>query len=106
MGATSDEYSHWETTLNYNETVAYLLDSESLKKPKESSFLGDQALIVSGGLGKIKKNGKKKAKSKGQHTFDLCDKEGHMIKDCPSLRTMREVCSVASEDECDIVRDM
>ena len=31
------------------------------------------------------------------------DKEGHMIKDCPNLKTMREVCSVASEDESDIL---
>ena len=35
-----------KTTLNFNETVAYLLEAESLKKLQESSSSGDQALTV------------------------------------------------------------
>lgn len=92
-----------KTTLNFNETVAYLLEAESLKKPQESSSSGDQALTVSSGAGKVLNRGKKKGKSKGSRTCYLCDKEGHMIKDCPNLKNMRGACSVASEDEGDIL---
>ena len=92
-----------KNTLNFNQTVAYLLEAESLKKPQESSFSGDQTLTVSGGAAKVKNHGKKKGKSKGRRTCYLCDEEGHMIKDCPSLKTMRGVCSVASEDGSDVL---
>lgn len=78
-----------KTTFNSNTTIAYLLEAEFLKKPHEFSSSGDQALTVSGGIGKVKNHGKKKGKSKGNRTHYLCDKEGHMIKDCPNLKTMR-----------------
>jgi hypothetical protein len=74
-----------------------------LKKPQESSSSGDQALTISGGTCKVKNHGKKKGKSKGSRTCYLCDKEGHMIKDYPNLKTMRGVCSVVSEDESDVL---
>ena len=48
-----------KTTLNFKETVAYLLEAESLKKLHESSFLGDEALTISGGAGRVKNHGKK-----------------------------------------------
>jgi len=54
-----------KNTLNFDKIIAYLLEAESLKKMQESSFLGDQALIVSGGVGKVKNNEKKKGKIKG-----------------------------------------
>ena len=78
-----------KTTLNFNETIAYLLEAESLKKPQESSSSGDQALTVSGGAGKVKNHRKKKGNNKGKRKCYLCDEEGHMIKDCPNLKTMR-----------------
>lgn len=52
-----------KTTLNFNETVAYLLQAESLKNLHESSSSSDQALTVSCGAWKVKKLGKKKGKS-------------------------------------------
>jgi hypothetical protein len=56
-------------------------------------------LSVSSGAGKVKNYGTKNGKNKGKSTCYLCDKEGQMIKDCPSLKIMRGACSVASEDE-------
>ena len=89
--------------MNFNKIVAYLFEAESSKKPQESSFSGDQALTVLSGAGKVKNHGKKKGKSKGQCTCYLCEKEGHMIKDYPCLKTMRGACSGASEDESNLV---
>ena len=74
-----------------------------MKKSQESSFSGDQALTVLSGAGKVKNHGKKKVKIKGQCTCYLCEKEGHMIKDYPCLKTMRGACLGASEDESNLV---
>ncbi len=51
-----------KTTLNFNQTVAYLLEAESLKKPHDSSSSGDQALAILGEAGKGKNHGKKRGK--------------------------------------------
>lgn len=53
-----------KTTFNFNETVSYLLEAESSKKSQESSFLGDKALTVLGGVGKVQNHRKKKGKIK------------------------------------------
>ena len=60
-------------------------------------------MTVLGGAGKVMNLGKKKGKSKGQRTCYLCEKEGHMIKDYQSLKIVKVACSVASEDESDIL---
>jgi len=46
------------TTLNFNKTVVYLLEAESLKNLHESLFSVDQALTVSCGARKVKNHGK------------------------------------------------
>ena len=92
-----------KTTLNFYKAVAYMLEVESLKRPQESSFWGDQDLTISGGAGKVMNHGKKKGRRKGQCTCYLCEKEGHMIKDYQSLKIVKVACSVASEDESDIL---
>lgn len=53
------EHSRRETILNLNQIVAYLLEAEYLKKPRESSSSVDQRLAISGG-GKVENHGNKK----------------------------------------------
>jgi hypothetical protein len=54
------EHSRRETILNLNQIVAYLLEAESLKKPRESSSSVDQTLAISGGGGIVENHGNKK----------------------------------------------
>jgi hypothetical protein len=89
------EHSRRETILNLNQIVAYLLEAESLKKPRESSSSVDQTLAISGGGGIVENHGnKKKSQNEGRRTCYLCDEEDYMMKDYPSMKTTRGVFSV------------
>lgn len=82
-----------KTTLNFNMTIAYLLEIKSMKKSQESSSSGDQALTILDGTDKVKNHKKKKrGKRKGRHTCYLYDKEDYMINDHLSLNTIRGSC--------------